>query len=508
MKAEAIKVAASFATKKKEGTFKESRKLDSFQSRTTWKQLGSDIEGDQEYARFGTAVSLSSNGNRLAISAPYDDGTGQQYSYMGKVQVMDFMNGQWVQIGADLYGYNDSDNFGTSLSLSANGNRLAIGSPMNSDKDLHTGDVRIYELDLDSSTWVQLGSKIDGEGRADRFGTSVALSSDGSIIAAGAPYNDADPGNNIYDTGHVKVLEFNGDDWVQMGDDIKGNFGVECPERQTGGFAGSSIALSADGLRLALNDKKVVRVFDYNGVSWIQVAQDIVQSYINIGSLSISADGNRLVVGNPGYRYLGNEGSINIYDYVDGTWQKAKTFSGVGEADRLGSSVSISGDGSSVFVGATTSTPYVDISDGNGYAQAYKFNNTDWVETIKFIGDSTGDFFGSSVASSSDGAKFAVGATLFKSVGLVKVFQMGVDSCYDSPFRFRTKKPSGETIWRDCKWVTTQSTKWRCQNFEGGEYILVGVFLVLFRLHSHFLFVLIIHFFFFLQSVNHVSIYV
>ncbi len=455
MKAEAIKV--------------ESREIDSFQSRTTWKQLGSDIEGDQEYARFGTAVYLSSNGHRLAISAPDDDGTGEQYSHMGKVQVMDFMNGQWVQIGPDLHGYNYSDRFGASLSLSATGNRLAIGSPMNSDKDLYTGDVRIYELDLGSSTWVQLGSKIDGDGGTDRFGSSVALSSDGSIIAAGAPYNDADPENSIYDSGHVKVLEFNGDDWVQMGDDINGNFGVECPERQIGGFAGSSIALSADGLRLALNDKKVVRVFDYNGASWIQVGEDIVQSFIDIGSLSISADGNRIVVGNPGYRTFGNEGSINIYDYLDGTWQHAKTFSGVGEADRLGSSVSISGDGSSVFAGATTSSPYVDISAGNGYVQAYKFNNTDWVETIKFIGDSPGDFFGSSVVSSSDGATFAVGATLSKTVGLVKVFQMGVYSCYDSPFRFRTKKPSGETIWRDCKWVATKSSKWRCQKFEGGE---------------------------------------
>mmetsp|Transcript_8516 Transcript_8516/g.10772 ORF Transcript_8516/g.10772 Transcript_8516/m.10772 type:complete len:554 (-) Transcript_8516:97-1758(-) len=463
--AEAMKESSSLTTEKE--IFKGHHRLNSFQSRTISKKIGSDIVGDEEWARFGTSISLSSDGKRLAIGTPMDDGTNQQYSSTGKVQVMDLKFGRWVQVGADFYGYTDTDQLGASVSLSADGHRLAIGAPTNSDVDLSTGNIRIYDLDEDSSTWVQLGSKIDGEGRLDRFGTSVALSSDGDIVAAGAPKNDVDPGNNIYDSGHVRVFKFNGDDWVQMGDDINGNFGVVCPEREIGGFAGTVIALSEDGLRLALNDDKVVRVFDYNGVSWVQVGEDIVQPYIDIGSLSISADGNRLVVGNPGYRLSGNAGSINIYDFVDGTWKLAKSFFGVGEADRLGSSVSISGDGSSIFAGATTSSPYVDTPIGNGYVQTYTFNNTDWSEKIKFIGDSQGDLFGSSVASNSDGETFAVGATLFYSVGLVRVFQMGTDSCNDSPFTFKTKKPSGESIWRSCKWVATKSTNWRCQNFEG-----------------------------------------
>ena len=39
-------------------------------------------------------------------------------------------------------------------------------------------------------------------------------------------------------------------------------------------------------------------------------------------------------------------------------------------------------------------------------------------------------------------------------------------SCNDSPLRFRTFKPDGQRIWRNCEWVATQSTNWRC-SFEG-----------------------------------------
>jgi hypothetical protein len=36
----------------------------------------------------------------------------------------------------------------------------------------------------------QIGSDIDGEGFNDYSGWSISLSSDGSIVAIGAPYND------------------------------------------------------------------------------------------------------------------------------------------------------------------------------------------------------------------------------------------------------------------------------------------------------------------------------
>ena len=39
-------------------------------------------------------------------------------------------------------------------------------------------------------SWVQLGLDIDGEAAGDQSGTSVSLSSDGNRLAIGARYND------------------------------------------------------------------------------------------------------------------------------------------------------------------------------------------------------------------------------------------------------------------------------------------------------------------------------
>ena len=64
----------------------------------------------------------------------------------------------------------------------------------------------------------QLGSDIDGEAADDLSGYSVSLSSDGTRVAIGAPVNDG----NGTDAGHVRVYEYSGSAWTQVGGDIDG----------------------------------------------------------------------------------------------------------------------------------------------------------------------------------------------------------------------------------------------------------------------------------------------
>ena len=47
-------------------------------------QLGSDIDGEAANDFFGNSVSMNSAGDRVAIGAPYNDGSG---SYAGQVRV-------------------------------------------------------------------------------------------------------------------------------------------------------------------------------------------------------------------------------------------------------------------------------------------------------------------------------------------------------------------------------------------------------------------------------------
>jgi len=95
----------------------------------------------------------------------------------------------WKQIGSDIDGEAADDRSGYSVSLSSNGTILAIGSTENyGGGGNYEGYVRVYQYA--SGSWSQLGSDIDGETVYDWSGYSVSLSSDGSIVAIGAPMND------------------------------------------------------------------------------------------------------------------------------------------------------------------------------------------------------------------------------------------------------------------------------------------------------------------------------
>jgi hypothetical protein len=98
----------------------------------------------------------------------------------------------------------------------------------------------VSSVSATSISWPQVGDDINGEAISDRSGTSVSLSADGSRVAIGAPGNDGGGA----DSGHVRVYEWNGTAWSLVTPDINGVAG--------GDFSGSSVSLSADGLRVAI----------------------------------------------------------------------------------------------------------------------------------------------------------------------------------------------------------------------------------------------------------------
>ncbi len=82
----------------------------------------------------GTSVSLSSDGRILAIGE-------QGYSYYkqypllfqyqaGRVRVYKYSNSDWIQHGIDIVGGGEFYLFGYSISISSNGSVLAVGAPI------------------------------------------------------------------------------------------------------------------------------------------------------------------------------------------------------------------------------------------------------------------------------------------------------------------------------------------------------------------------------------------
>ena len=95
----------------------------------------------------------------------------------------------WTKIGDDIIGENSADQSGISISLSGDGQKVAIGAWLNTGGAMEKGHVRVFRLSGGIS-WVKEGNDIDGESNADRSGRSVSLNNDGTILAIGSKWND------------------------------------------------------------------------------------------------------------------------------------------------------------------------------------------------------------------------------------------------------------------------------------------------------------------------------
>ena len=174
------------------------------------------IYGDTAGDYAGWSVALSAEGSTLALGAIGDDATN---TLAGQVKVFQLVDNEWVRKGADLNGEALLDRSGRSISLSANGDIVAIGARSNSGSGESAGHVRIYEYD--GFVWRQLGNDLDGRQAGDNFGSSLALSGDGYRIAVGAQLSSS----NGDRSGEVAFFSYANGQWVRSGSPISGNAG-------------------------------------------------------------------------------------------------------------------------------------------------------------------------------------------------------------------------------------------------------------------------------------------
>jgi len=277
---------------------------------SSWSQLGSDIDGEAAGDWSGVCVSLDSDGDRVAIGAHGNDGGG---SNAGHVRIYSWDGSSWSQLGSDIDGEAADDYSGQSLSLDSDGDRIAIGAYGNDENAAMSGHVRIYSWD--GSSWNQLGSDIDGEAANDRSGWSVSLDSDGDRVAIGA-FNNDDGGS---DAGHTRIYSWDGSSWSQLGSDIDGE--------AAGDRSGWSVSLNSNGDRVAIaahqndgngSDAGHVRIYSWDGSSWNQLGSDIDGEAANDRSgfsMSLDSDGDRVAIA--GYQNDGsysNAGHVRVYN--------------------------------------------------------------------------------------------------------------------------------------------------------------------------------------------------
>ncbi len=386
------------------------RVLDQIETRSNLqiRQVGDDVDDETYYGFSGTSVAMSSNGSFLAV------GAFGAYGYSGYVKTyfLDTETQSWTQRGQTIRGERGGDESGTSISFSNDGNRIAIGAPSNRN---YYGHTRVFEFNSDTDTWEQLGDDLDGDVRQGESGESVALSGNGNRLVVGAPSADRL-------AGYAKIYELVDGGWTQLGPTLFGD------KYYTS--LGNAVAMSDSGHRIVLgshfdfhNGSRFVGsvgVFEYIAEEWVMIGSELKgEQYYDIfgHGVDISGDGNRIIVGTPNEDNgsVANVGKVEVFEFSadEEDWVAVgSAIVGDEKWQRLGESVSISGDGNRIVVGSG----YCDEGDTNaGCTWVFGFDHVanDWWQIGRSIyGEFAGDQSGRSVAISADGEYFAVGAPL------------------------------------------------------------------------------------------------
>ena len=274
-----------------------------------WEQMGTNITNpifdvySQGTDGSGTSVSLSANGNIIAIGTPYNK-TSNDIN-LGRVRIYQYQLNvnNWVKLGNDIDSSSIEDSSGYSVSLSDNGNIVAIGAYQNDSTGYDSGNVRIYKLDI--NTWKQLGLNINDELQSNmQNGYSVSLSADGNIVAIGGI-------GSRTNSGQVKIYKFNQNIWAQIGNIIVGE-----AQNDKNGY---SVSLSNDGKIVAIgalgnNNAGYVRIYEFNDNTWVQLGQKFngeLENYNTGYSVSLSGDGTIVAIGTIGSN--NSAGHVSIY---------------------------------------------------------------------------------------------------------------------------------------------------------------------------------------------------
>ena len=230
------------------------------------------------------------------------------------------------QVGAPIVGEEFREQLGITVAISADGTRIAATSVGEDSPRESTRLFRVYELQ--DAQWTQLGEAIelDADGRS-MIPESIELNSDGSRLVIGLP------GFFGGFEAQVHVFEFTNGEWAQLGstlfDEVTG---------PTGSDFGQSVDISPDGDHLAVGAPRFtnfndpdgggnhgfVRIFTFQAGDWVQIGSDVIGNSVTgqFGdSIAISADGSRFAAGAPAADDAAtNAGQAEVFELVDGDW--------------------------------------------------------------------------------------------------------------------------------------------------------------------------------------------
>jgi hypothetical protein len=296
--------------------------------------------------------------------------------------------------------------------MSGDGAVVAVGAYADASNQI--GSVSVYENQ--SGTWVQKGQTLVGL-TSSRFGRSVALNATGSVLVAGGATWSSN-------RGFVRVYEYSGGNWVQIGADITG----DASNHRTGW----SVAINDAGTRIAISENLFdegantdigrVRIFDNVSNVWTLAGTIVGEAAGDqFGqSVCLDASGNILAVGANLNDGSGSDaGHVKVFEYVSGTiWDQIGDIDGTAADDQFGWDVSLNAAGSRLAVSAPNAgTPYIKVYQNNSGTWGLLGGATD---IVGVLGENTGRY---SLDLNAAGDVVAVGGEGFTGGGRARVFE-------------------------------------------------------------------------------------
>lgn len=396
--------------------------------------------------RYGGRVALSKDGRTLAVASPGETSgapgvNGDMFDHTtlneGSVYVYVRSGTGWRQqafIKTSVARRFQS--FGLTMALSDDGDTLAVGAPGEDSNatgingnpaDWSTrsaGAVLVFRRA--AGAWSQEAYlKSSATREFDRFGVDLSISGDGNTLAASAAQSG------------LHVFTRNSATWSQQAV-------IAHPVGLT------SLAVSSDGSTIALGDVSAesLLIFTRSGGSWSQQAVLLANSPLGgteLGfSIAISADGNTVaagarreqggstgVNGNEADASAGNSGAVYVFARSGTSWNR-QAYLKAGDRDTtrsmklFGVAISLSGDGSTLVVGAPGSYNGDDVVGLDGAGEAYLFRRAagNWLQLAHMTAPmrSALEQFGASVSISGDGRSLAIGGPGAADVGMVYAY--------------------------------------------------------------------------------------
>ena len=368
---------------------------------------------------FGSRTALSADGSTIAVSAvsessgvtnePLDN---SQYG-AGAAYVFRRSGATWVQ---EAYLKSPTpggfEGFGSALALSANGSIVAVGAQ----GEDGAGAVHVFERD---DGWMMRTTLVAADMQSgDRFG-DVAMSRTGSVIVVGAH-------GRAGMTGGAYVFRRSGATWVEEAL-------LQTAQAAPGAFAGDYVAISGDGNTIMLAggrddrvavDAGAVDMFAYRGGTWV-LESSITASNAQAGDLfgltvAMSDDARMLAIGADGVR--GFAGAVYMVVRDGSGWrEEAFVTAPYGDpGDEFSWALALSSDGNVLGVGARNERSAATGLDGDasdnsalGAGAAYVFDRASGWAPRGYIKAPTAlqvGNVGCDVALSGDGRVMLVGA--------------------------------------------------------------------------------------------------